>query len=122
MAIINWPGERLSSNKGRRGKEKALAQSNASPPLQEAPAKIKLIWPNQITQRDALYDPWKIVDKVWADLTGTSAQALMLIGERRFGKSSFYNCISDLFPEQVRNLRAIRLDTLGFRYSAQSFA
>lgn len=122
MATIHWPGEKLSPNKNGRRKEGIIAQSNALSSIHEARAKIKLVWPNQVTQREALYDPWRIVDEIWGDLTGTSSQAVLLIGERRFGKSSFYNCVSGLFPEQGETLRAVRLNTLGFNHSAQSFA
>ena len=60
--------------------------------------------------------------KIWSNLTGENDQGVLLVGERKFGKSSFLNCVIGLFPREEGNLHTIRFDHFALRYSAQTFA
>ncbi len=120
-ATMYWPGDEPTSPE--REEKKAVAPtSTASLRVREERAKIALVWPGEIVQRVALYDPWKIVDGIWSTLNGEVDQGILLVGERKSGKSSFFNCVNRLFQTRKGNIRAIRLDTLGISHSAQSFA
>ncbi len=121
MGIIYWPEEESSSLK-EIDEKGGIAPASSIPRVQERKAKIELVWPAEITRYEALYDPWRIVDGIWSDLTGTNDQGVLLLGERRIGKSSFFNCIIGLFPKEKEDIRALRLDTLGIPHSAQTFA
>jgi energy-coupling factor transporter ATP-binding protein EcfA2 len=122
MATIYWTGEELLYVQGGKQKEEHTLISSISSFIQEEMTTIELVWPGEITQRAALYDPWKIIGGIQDKLTGENNQGVLLIGERVFGKSSFFNCAIGLFPKEEGDLRSIRLDTWENRYSVRSFA
>jgi len=126
---IYWPGEEpppvalpTALQQGNKEQVITILQSNASLPAWTKQAKIELAWPGEITRRTALYDPWKMIDGIWSDLTGDNDQAVLLVGERKFGKSSFFNSVGGLFRTSGGNLQSVRLDTLNIHHTAQSFA
>ena len=122
LASMYWPGEEPPLPLQEEEKRISTWISIQSSGIQEVKVKIEFVWPGEITKRSALYDPWNVINGIWSTLTGEVNQGVLLVGERKFGKSSFLNCMNGLFPTRKGNIRAMRLDTLGIRHSAQSFA
>ncbi len=126
---IYWPGEEppsaalpTSSQQSKKEQVNTPLHPNSSFSVGTKQARIELAWPGEITRRTALYDPWKMIDGIWSDLTGDNDQAVLLIGERKFGKTSFFNSVGGLFRTSGGNLQSVRLDILNVHHTAQSFA
>ena len=84
--------------------------------------KIELVFPGEIHTSKALFDPRMMVDTIKSSLTGDNDQGVLLLGERKFGKTSFLNCIVNLFPRNEGSFKTIRVDTFNVKHSVQSFA
>ncbi|HYT44208.1 MAG TPA: aminoglycoside phosphotransferase family protein [Methylomirabilota bacterium] len=118
MTTIHWPGEEVSQKKKE---SKAVTPTpTISPFVQERRRKIELVWPSEVTQRAALFDPWEIVNEIWSILSGRHDQGVLLIGERIFGKTSFFNSVTGRFQRNRGTLRVVRLDTWGI-HTLRSF-
>jgi Phosphotransferase enzyme family len=120
-ATMYWPGEEPPPPE-REEKKVSASVLSVLPYVEERRTKLDLVWPGEINQCRALFDPWEIVEMVGGTLAGEHDQGVLLVGERKFGKSSFLNCLIDLIPKKQENLRAVRLDTLNIPHSAQSFS
>ncbi len=120
IATIHWPGdERVLGQVTDEGR--VAVSSEARTPL-DVRKPLELVWPGEVTQLAALYDPWEMVVGIWSDLTGGNDQGVLLVGERKSGKSSFLNCIQSLFVKNEETFRVVRLHMLSIPQSAQSFA
>jgi hypothetical protein len=114
-----WPGEEPPSAVLPSTRQQAREDSGNTPALpgtsvvgETKQSRIELAWPGEITRRTALYDPWNMVERIWGDLTGDNDQAVLLIGERKFGKTSFFNSVGGLFKTSGGNRLSVRLDIL----------
>jgi len=125
LAIVHKPGEEPPSLMKSDSKERAGVDTPTgnTPILLQKRTKIELVWPGEINSRSALYDPWTIVDGTYNSLTGENDQGVLLLGERKFGKTSFFKCVANLFPRNSEEiLQTIRVDTHNVHHSVQSFA
>jgi hypothetical protein len=84
--------------------------------------KIGFVFPGEINRLTALHDPWGEVKTIWNSLTGENDQGILLLGERKFGKTSFFNCAANLFPRNEGSFKTIRIDTINQPQTITSFA
>ncbi len=124
LAIIHRPGEEAPASTRSDAEERTSVDlpANFAPALLQKRAKFELVWPGEINRRTALFDPWMIVEGTYNSLTGDNDQGVLLLGERKFGKTSFFNCVANLFPRNEGIFKTIRVDTLNVHHSVQSFA
>lgn len=124
LTTIHKPGEEAPASTRSSAEERTAIDlpANLAPALLQKRAKFELVWPGEINRRTALYDPWMIVEGTYNSLTGDNDQGVLLLGERKFGKTSFFNCVAHHFPRNEGIFKTIRVDTLNVTHSLQSFA
>lgn len=94
----------------------------ASEPMHSSAPKMALIWPSEVRTIENFYDPTNLVENVLQTVTSDAPQSVLLIGERKSGKTSTLFVLHNCLTETNKACKALYINTLSHSHSLESFA